>query len=276
MIARVSLSLLAALVAIQPAQAAPKRVITPSGEAELLLLGRTLIEARYQLADICEKLGWAPRKNSSDRRLLCDVPGKDKRSVIINERWGDQPGNSASADPNNYMYVPVRRTVTFNFERSGNGVIVRAHAERFLPAVRMGRFNREPIENKDTFDGLLNIIALAGDTAFVPGTRFGDQGYLGFRSDRFAEIEVDGIKRTAIQVGAIEAASPAEAAGLEPGDFVLAMNGRTFENYDEIQRFLGALEPGEHVAMLVERGGQRVELAATASSAPATLAAVTN
>jgi membrane-associated protease RseP (regulator of RpoE activity) len=175
-------------------------------------------------------------------------------------------------DTGNYVQVPIRRVVTFNFTPSAKGVIVRARAERFLPALRLNRYNKEPIANKDTFDGLLNIIALAGDTAFVPGTRFGDQGYLGFRSDRFAEIDVDGAKRIAIQVGAIDAASPAAAAGLQSGDFVLAMNGRTFDEYGEIARFLADVEPGDAVAMRIERRGQRMQLTATASSPPATLA----
>lgn len=268
--ARISFPLLAALIAVQPAAAAPQRVITPSGDPELVLLGRTVTEARFQLGDICQRLGWAVRKDVGSRSLSCDVPGRDMKAVLIGARGLPQ-------DINNYINMPVRRVVRFDFTPSGRNVVVRARADRWLPGPDgIDRYNRERIENRDTFNGLLNIMALVGDTAFVPGTRFANIGYLGFRSDRFAEVDIEGHKRTVIQVGLVEIGSPAEAAGLKQGDFVLSMNGKLFDDYGEVAKFLSGIKPGLHVAMLVERSGQRMELAATATAPPATLAAVAN
>lgn len=256
--------ILAGLIAGSPA-AGQKRIVTPSGDPEILLLGRSVGEANVQLAYVCERIGWKARRTPENRSLSCDVPGSDTQSVLIDP-------SAKALDLGNYIKVPIRRVVMFTISQSGGDALVRARAERWLPTPgSVMRYTRQPIADDSTFNGLLNIIALAGDASFTAGTRFAEIGYLGFRSDRFAEVEKDGRMRTAIQVGMVEPGSPAEAAGLKNGDFILAMNGRDFDDYREVSGFLSKLKPGAEVSMLVERGSERVELKTVATLPPAAL-----
>ncbi len=53
-----------------------------------------------------------------------------------------------------------------------------------------------------------------------------------------------------------DAAGPAARAGIEPGDVLLAINGRTVQSIDEIRKVLDK-EP-KSVALLVQRGGEKI------------------
>lgn len=264
-------SCLAALLVAQPsteaAKANGKRVLTASGHPELLLLNRAPGDAYVQLAYVCEKLGWSPKRSARKGVLTCDVPARGWRSVLTVPTG--RPGEGMPLDLNSYTQVPVRRSVHFRLSRSGDHVLVRADAQRHIPSpASMAQYSSEAISDVDTFHGLLNVMALVGNVTFAPGTTFTKVGYLGFRSDRFADVELEGRKRVAVQVGLVEAGSPAETAGLKDGDFILRMNGQSFGDYAEVVKCLSALRPGSQVQMLVERGKERLTLAATATAPP--------
>lgn len=253
------------------------RIVTPSGDPEILLLDRDVYEARHQIAYVCKQLDWIVSMPDRARTMSCEVPTRDQ--VLVTSQPINTGIDSVSArggsmlNLDNWTRIPVRRVVYFEFEPVSRGVVARANAVRMIPgAGGIARYNRQPIDDPATFKGLLNVMALAGDSTFAPGTRFADIGYLGFRSDRFADVELDGEERTAIQVGVVEGGSPAEAAGLKAGDFILRMNGRAFDSYREVAKYLSEVEPGTEVAMLVERGGERMALSATATEPPETLA----
>jgi regulator of sigma E protease len=63
-------------------------------------------------------------------------------------------------------------------------------------------------------------------------------------------------------VGGVEPGSPAEAAGLEPGDRVLSMRGQPIEEFGDILNIV-ILSAGETMPVVVERGGEQVTLTAT-------------
>lgn len=63
-------------------------------------------------------------------------------------------------------------------------------------------------------------------------------------------------------VGAIGEDSAAEAAGLEVGDRILAVDGRRFESFQDLAGFLRD-HPGEEVTLLVDREGQELRLQTT-------------
>jgi regulator of sigma E protease len=64
---------------------------------------------------------------------------------------------------------------------------------------------------------------------------------------------------TRVQVRSVLPASPAERAGLQPGDYILSLGGRAVDDTnvlrEQTQNVLGRETP-----MLVERGGQQVEI----------------
>ncbi len=65
---------------------------------------------------------------------------------------------------------------------------------------------------------------------------------------------IDGDRVTPPVVGKVVANSAAANAGLQPGDRVVGIDGRSFERFDELVLYV-TLRPGERVQMDVARGG---------------------
>jgi regulator of sigma E protease len=71
-----------------------------------------------------------------------------------------------------------------------------------------------------------------------------------------------GKQTTTARVDAIQPNSAAQAAGFQPGDLVLAINGNPIANFSEMQRIV-SISAGEPIRVEVERGGVPVTLNAT-------------
>jgi regulator of sigma E protease len=71
-----------------------------------------------------------------------------------------------------------------------------------------------------------------------------------------------GKQTTTARVDAIAPNSAAQAAGFQPGDLVLAINGNPIANFSEMQRIV-SVSAGEPISVQVERGGVPVTLKAT-------------
>lgn len=69
---------------------------------------------------------------------------------------------------------------------------------------------------------------------------------------------VHGESRTPAVAGKVQPGSAAAAAGVVPGDHILALNGREMETFDDIRLF-AQIRPGEPVTILIERDGRRLE-----------------
>jgi S1-C subfamily serine protease len=71
----------------------------------------------------------------------------------------------------------------------------------------------------------------------------------------------------------VETGSPADRAGLENGDVVVAVNGRKIGSADALTQVIGGHRPGDSVTLEYQRGGMhhaaKVDLAARPSSVPA-------
>ena len=70
-----------------------------------------------------------------------------------------------------------------------------------------------------------------------------------------------GKQSTAARVESIQPESAAAAAGFQPGDLVLSINGRPIESFAEMQRIVST-SAGETLTIEVDRGGTRVTLKA--------------
>ncbi|MCL5026189.1 MAG: PDZ domain-containing protein [Chloroflexi bacterium] len=57
-------------------------------------------------------------------------------------------------------------------------------------------------------------------------------------------------------VGSVAPGSPAERAGLQPGDVVTELNMRPIRNADDLQQALATLQPGSQVRVTFLRGQQ--------------------
>ena len=71
-----------------------------------------------------------------------------------------------------------------------------------------------------------------------------------------------GKQETAPRVDEVVAGSAAEAAGFQPGDVVLSINGKPISNFREMQEIV-ALSADEALAIVVDRGGVTLTLNAT-------------
>ena len=67
---------------------------------------------------------------------------------------------------------------------------------------------------------------------------------------------------TSPRIDALQPDSPAAAAGFQPGDLILSINGRPIDSFADMQRIVGA-SAGQTLEVVVERGGVRQTLSAT-------------
>ncbi len=67
----------------------------------------------------------------------------------------------------------------------------------------------------------------------------------------------------------VESGSPAEKAGLQVGDVILAYNGKRLEDADMLPRLVAATKPGEQAKLEVLRKGERHNVTATVGEIPA-------
>ena len=71
-----------------------------------------------------------------------------------------------------------------------------------------------------------------------------------------------GRQTTTAQVDAVQPDSAAAAAGFQPGDVVLAIDGRAIENFSDMQQIVSA-SAGRTLSFRIDRGGTPMTLAAT-------------
>lgn len=69
---------------------------------------------------------------------------------------------------------------------------------------------------------------------------------------------VHGESRTPAVAGQVQAGSAAAAAGIQPGDRIVSLNGREMATFDDI-RLYAQIRPDEPVTILIERAGQNIE-----------------
>ncbi|MFO7599508.1 MAG: PDZ domain-containing protein, partial [Candidatus Desulfacyla sp.] len=58
----------------------------------------------------------------------------------------------------------------------------------------------------------------------------------------------------------VDKGSPAEGAGIQPDDIIVALDGQPLENFVFFRRKLLSLAPGHKIHLLVFRGGQTLEI----------------
>lgn len=97
------------------------------------------------------------------------------------------------------------------------------------------------------------------------------RGYLGLQTDELssAESEALGLRpNLGILVTHIIAGGPAEAAGLRPGDVILAINGEAIVSAQQARLLVAALEPGDRIDLEGWRKGQPFTATVTAAERP--------
>jgi serine protease Do len=80
-------------------------------------------------------------------------------------------------------------------------------------------------------------------------------------------IQNEDLPSGAAVIGGVEDGSPADEAGLQPGDVVTAINGETLENYLQIGNRVASMQPGQEVTLTVRRNGESREINVTLGAA---------
>ncbi|HSG06852.1 MAG TPA: PDZ domain-containing protein [Longimicrobiales bacterium] len=118
---------------------------------------------------------------------------------------------------------------------------------------------------------LVAALALATAPAaaqVVTGTvqsRGQSRGWIGV-SFEVLTTEKGGSASTVVTVTDVIRGGPADQAGVRPGDVVITVNGRKWQ--DQFGSIASEIRPGDPIRMVVEREGRRLELAVTATPRP--------
>jgi serine protease Do len=92
------------------------------------------------------------------------------------------------------------------------------------------------------------------------------RGRIGVTIDQVSKEVAESLglgKSTGALVKAVEAGSPADKAGVEPGDVILKFDGRVIDKSMDLPRFVGSTKPGTRSALTVFRKGAPKELQVT-------------
>jgi membrane-associated protease RseP (regulator of RpoE activity) len=65
------------------------------------------------------------------------------------------------------------------------------------------------------------------------------------------------VEQPGAEIGVVESGGPAQAAGIEPGDVVVSIGGEVIEDPDDLGETVRGHEPGDPVAIVVERDGEQ-------------------
>jgi membrane-associated protease RseP (regulator of RpoE activity) len=98
-----------------------------------------------------------------------------------------------------------------------------------------------------------------------------EQPYLGLTYEALtpALAKQEGLDiETGALVRTVTADSPAEAAGIRPGDVIVAVNGQPVNSGNPLRERVLALEPGDQAALTVQRGTEQIELTVTLGVRP--------
>ncbi|MGH7712890.1 MAG: PDZ domain-containing protein, partial [Gemmatimonadaceae bacterium] len=107
-------------------------------------------------------------------------------------------------------------------------------------------------------DGHLTFVAaVARASTRSSSTRAGSQAYLGSVPD-MAVGDRPGLRLTGVTPG-----SPADRAGLKPGDLVVSLGGREVTDLTSYSDALYAHKPGDEVDIVLQRGDERLTLRVT-------------
>jgi S1-C subfamily serine protease len=82
-------------------------------------------------------------------------------------------------------------------------------------------------------------------------------------------VQVGDVSPSGVIVLAITPGSPAEAAGIQTGDIIRAVNGHPVGNSENFAAILANLSPGSAATLIVNRDGQTQTIKVTLGTQPA-------
>jgi S1-C subfamily serine protease len=96
--------------------------------------------------------------------------------------------------------------------------------------------------------------------------------YIGVRTKSISDAKAEGRDVSSdhgAYVESVQPGSPAEQAGIRPGDVIVEIAGTQIESYAQLGRLVREHKAGDAVRIVIERGGRRETLTATLVESPA-------
>lgn len=96
------------------------------------------------------------------------------------------------------------------------------------------------------------------------------RGWIGIATDNIDDTRARalGLERGGVLVTGLYGASPAQQAGIRPGDLIVAIDGREANSAREVLLRIAAASPGQTLALEVQRGTQRGKIEVKVTEAP--------
>ena len=196
-------------VASTPALADKIFAVTPSGTAEMLFPDKPAAVIG-KLSSRCIDVKWTVTSSTSNE-VVCEAPLNMGQSIMGQLLMG-----------NSYS-TPPRRFFRFNVAEV-NGVS-RVQASGWMELqMAFGQMKRTDFTGAEFHNGAVNFMSAAGGKLPL-GTTFPNHVMMGFHSDN-----IDVGKTKGMRIKELVPGSPAEKAGLQIGDVVVRIAGKSFKN----------------------------------------------
>jgi serine protease Do len=226
-----------------------------------------------------------------DRPIAIILPdGKRVKGKTLGVYRGIDSGMVKITDPGEWPYVELASSANL---KPGQWCISTGHPGGYKagrsPVVRVGRVGRvedNAVQSDCTLVGgdsggplfdmqgrLIGIHSRIGlpisFNIHVPVDTYSDTWDALVRGDKLDEspvwfgVQGDKDVSNACKLGAVTPDSPAEKAGLKPGDVIAKFNGKDVTKYQKMVSLLLGRKPGDEIPLVVKRDGELKELKVT-------------
>ncbi len=207
------------------------------------------------------------RDNAAMKRLVAPI-AESSRGAIVKIYSGDDAvamGTIVAADG----YLVTKRS-----ELTGDPIRVRMSDGRMLPG-RVASVRRTSdlalikIESDETFEAVRledrtppegSFLISPGRTGRTIGIGVVGSGRIAVEHQGRLGVVLVSTEQQGAAVNVVQAGSGAELAGIERGDRIVAVNGRTTSDKSQVVGTLSQMYPGDTVQLTIVRGAARLEM----------------
>lgn len=174
--------------------------------------------------------------------------GEDMEQEIIEEEYTTEDGKK------------VKKKIIIKKDKYDKGAMWNGNVEDFL-SEHIGENLGEDAHIFHFFNDGGDLFQSGSSDANVFFLRDGDRPFLGVTM--VTDDEEEAASEKGVEVNEVIKDSAAEAAGLESGDVIIAVNSKAVDTPKELADLIGQFEVGEEVTILYERNGKRANTTAT-------------
>jgi membrane-associated protease RseP (regulator of RpoE activity) len=228
---------IALVVAASPALADEPYAVTPSGRTESIF-DLSVVETSDKIANGCADVGWT-LVNTTSTMVVCEARLSTMQSVLAALALG----NAYSTPPKQFL----------RFNIAGLGRSSRVQATGWMETqMAFGQTRTQEMTAANYHNNVMNFFQNLGGR-FPPGTSFPNHAYLGTGWGSYDP-------KTGLTIASVEPGSPAERAGVLPGDILVRIAREKIKSPDDILDGLRNAAKAPTFDLEVRRGGKLQKL----------------